>query len=138
MSSRIVSVLLFEHDEVLLVAIRSFNSILYSCLGQNLLGIRVFLNLRLTVSEDLLLLSVQESPNLFTFRVVSQFRDFAKSAEVRMRTGERDVHKGQYSAKSRHRSEALGAVHIQVISNKCGFTLDDIFPFFGPVHTLSY
>ena len=31
----------------------------------------VLLNLRLTVSEDLLPLSVQESPNLFAFRVVS-------------------------------------------------------------------
>ena len=31
----------------------------------------VFSNLRLTVSEDLLPLSVQESPNLFAFRVLS-------------------------------------------------------------------
>ena len=31
----------------------------------------VFSNLRLTVSEDLLPLSVQESPNLFVFRVLS-------------------------------------------------------------------
>ena len=31
----------------------------------------VFSNLRLTVSEDLLPLSIQESPNLFAFRVLS-------------------------------------------------------------------
>ena len=31
----------------------------------------VFLNLRLTVSEDLLPLSIQESPNQFAFRVLS-------------------------------------------------------------------
>ena len=39
----------------------------------------VFSNLRLTVSENLLPLSVQESPNLFVFRVfVSEFRDLAR------------------------------------------------------------
>ena len=31
----------------------------------------VFSNLRLTISEDLLPLSLQESPNLFAFRVLS-------------------------------------------------------------------
>ena len=40
----------------------------------------VFSNLRLTVGDDLLALSVQESPNLFAFRVFSKFlggaRDF--------------------------------------------------------------
>ena len=36
----------------------------------------MFSNLRLTVSEDLLPLSVQESPNLFFFQsFVSEFRD---------------------------------------------------------------
>ena len=62
--------ILLERDEILPAEIQQFHSILVHFLGHNQPGIRVFY-LRLTVSEDLLLLSVQESPNLFMFRVLS-------------------------------------------------------------------
>ena len=66
-----------EHDKCLLFATRSFHSTFDYFFGRNRPGI-VLSNFRLTVSEDLLPLSVQESPNLFAFRVVSEFRDLAR------------------------------------------------------------
>ena len=62
-------VLLLEHDEVLPVATRSFHSIFVYFFRHNQPGIRVSLNLHLTVGEDLLPLSVQETPNLCVFSV---------------------------------------------------------------------
>ena len=56
---------LLEHDEVLLAATRSYHSFLVYFFGYS-----CFFNIRLTISEDLLPLSVQESPNLFAFRVL--------------------------------------------------------------------
>ena len=61
---------LLEHDEVLLSATRSFHSFLYTFMAIISLEF-VLSNLRLTVSEDVLSLSIQESPNLFDFRVLS-------------------------------------------------------------------
>ena len=56
--------------EVLLSATRSFLQFL--CTSSVIIGLEFVLsNLRLTVSEDLLPLSVQDSPNLFAFRVLS-------------------------------------------------------------------
>ena len=71
----VVEVLLLERNEVLLAATRSFHLTFVYFFGKVSLEF-VFSNLRLTVSEDLLPLSVQESPNLFVFRVfVSEFRN---------------------------------------------------------------
>ena len=62
----LVDVLLLEHDEVLLAATRSFHSFFVYFFCHNQPGIRAPL-------------SVQESPNLFAFRVfVSEFRDLAR------------------------------------------------------------
>ena len=78
-------VLLLEHDEVLLSATRSFHSILYT--SSVIISLEFVLsNLRLTVSEDLLPLSVQESPNLFASQsFVSEFLE--RSTTSRQTTG---------------------------------------------------
>ena len=58
-----------ERDEVLLLRLDRFIQFLYT--SSVIISLEfVFLDLRLTVSEDLLPLSIQESPNLFTFRVL--------------------------------------------------------------------
>ena len=54
-------------------SLRLENSIQFLYTSSVLIGLEFVLsNLRLTVSEDLLPLSVQESPNLFILRVLSQ------------------------------------------------------------------
>ena len=74
----VVEVLLLERDEVLLLRLDRFIQFLYT--SSVMISLEFVLsNLRLTVSEDLLPLSVQESPNLFAFRVsVSESRDLAR------------------------------------------------------------
>ena len=62
--------LLDEHDKFLLFWLDRFIQLLNS--SSIVIGLElVFSNLRLTVSENLLSLSLQESPNLFILRVVS-------------------------------------------------------------------
>ena len=59
---------LLEHDAVLLSATRSFHSVFVH--SSVIISLDIVLsNLRLTVSEDLLPLSIQESPILFILRV---------------------------------------------------------------------
>ena len=63
-------VLLLEHDEVLLAVTRSFHPIIVYFFGHNQPGIRAFESL-LDSQRGFAPLSVQESPNLFAFRVLS-------------------------------------------------------------------
>ena len=62
-------VLLFEHEEVLLAATRSFHSIFVYFFGHNQLGIRLFVNSAWQSARICSVFLVQGSPNLFAFRV---------------------------------------------------------------------